>query len=448
MKSTFLLNCLLFGLLASGAWGQTTLTLEQCQGLAIQNNVTYRNSLLEQRAARQTRKAALTKYFPSISAGGAIFRSRDYLIDQAIPGGDLPVYDGNPAHLSDATQYAYFPGMDFAMLHNGTFGVVSAVQPVFAGGRIVNGNRLAVLGSNVADEKVKLAVNEVRLKTEEKYWQIIELDEKLITIRSYQTFLDSLTEQVNDAYQAGLILNNDLLKVKTKQSEIQVNRSKLENGLALAQMSFCQFIGISYDSTLLLIKESTPPVLPQSLLIDHGEALRTRAEYRLLQQSVKAAKLQTAMTVGEYLPQAGVGVAGIYTQFDKADGIGNSMVFGTVSIPLSGWWEAGHKIKEHKMREKAAGNLAQDSEELLLLQMDKAWRDLTDAQLELSLSHEMQQQAAENLRVAKDSYLYGLVTLTDLLDAEATLQQAMDQVAEANANYRMKQSIYLQVTGR
>lgn len=67
---------LLLGLLGSPLFAQTTLTLEQCQKLAFQNNVQYRNSLLERDAARQTRKAALTKYFPQISATGAIFRSR------------------------------------------------------------------------------------------------------------------------------------------------------------------------------------------------------------------------------------------------------------------------------------------------------------------------------------------------------------------------------------
>jgi outer membrane protein len=50
--------------------------------------------------------------------------------------------------------------------------------------------------------------------------------------------------------------------------------------------------------------------------------------------------------------------------------------------------------------------------------------------------------------MAEDSYQAGIITLSDLLEAEATLQQAADQVIEAKANYRIKQSTYLQVTGR
>jgi outer membrane protein len=448
MNKRRLIAGLLVMLFAGGAFGQTTLTVEQCQELARKNNAAYRNRLWERDAAQQTRQAMLTKYFPSVSAGGAIFRTRDYLLEEKIPGGDLPVYDGDPATLPDATQYAYFPGMSLSMLHNGKIGMLTAVQPVFAGGRIINANRLAALSRDAADEKVRLAVNEVDLITEQKYWQIVALDEELLTVCRYQAFLDTLTKQVEDAYQAGLILNNDLLKVKTKRSEVSVNRSKLENGRALALMSFCQFIGIPYDSTLKLTADAAEPEAPYRFYVDHNEALRSRAEYVLLEKSVKAEKLQTQLKIGEYLPQAGVGISGFFTQFDKADEDYNGMVFGTVSVPISGWWEAIHSIKERKLKEKIAVNTARDHQELLLLQMDKAWRDLLDAEKERQLSEETRQQAEENRRVAADSYRNGLVTLTDLLEAEAMLQNAVDQLTEAKANYRIKLSTYLQVTGR
>jgi outer membrane protein len=448
MTNKLLIAGVLVTLFVSGAFGQTTLTLDQCRDLARKNNVPFRNSLLERDAARQTRKAVFTKYFPAVSATGAIFRSRDYLIDKTIHGGNLPVYDGDPAHLSGATQFAYFPDMSFSMLHNGTVGMVMAVQPVFAGGRILNANRLAALGSDVAGEKVRMATHEVDLATEQKYWQIIALDDKLLTMHRYQTFLDTLSGQVEEAYQAGITLKNDLLKVQTKRSETSVYLSKLENGRVLALMSFCQFIGISYDSTLRLMADTTEPQSPYGLYVDHNEAIRNRAEYTLLQQSVDAAKLQTALKVGEYLPQAGVGIGELYTQFDKADGVANGIVFATVSVPISGWWEAVHSVRERKLKEKMAANSARENRDLLLLQMNKAWRDLTDAEQEVHLSEETRWEAEENRKVAADSYRAGIVTLTDLLDAEAMLQHAVDQVTEAKAEYRIKQSTYLQVTGR
>ena len=107
-------------------------------------------------------------------------------------------------------------------------------------------------------------------------------------------------------------MKNDVLKVKLKLSEVLLNKSKLENGRKLATMAFCQFIGILYDSSLVLKEELKISDLPQSYFVDKNEALKKRVEYSLLEKSIEAEELQTKMKRGEYLPQAGIGVSGMY----------------------------------------------------------------------------------------------------------------------------------------
>ena len=51
--------------------------------------------------------------------------------------------------------------INVSMMKNGTIGGVTAVQPVFAGGQIVNGNRLAKVGENVSRLQLQLSENEV-----------------------------------------------------------------------------------------------------------------------------------------------------------------------------------------------------------------------------------------------------------------------------------------------
>jgi outer membrane protein TolC len=85
---------------------------------------------------------------------------------------------------------------------------------------------------------------------------------------------------------------------------------------------------------------------------------------------------------------------------------------------------------------------------MLLLQMQKAWQDLTDAYKQVQLSEEVKAQAEENLKVNQDSYVNGMSTVADLLEAQALQQQMNDQLTDAKASYRSKQITYLQVTGR
>jgi outer membrane protein len=443
----YIIICLIW-ICAFPVFAQRVLTLDESKQLALQNNAKVKNGVLEIEASRQTRIAALTKFFPSISASGAMFEAQKNLMEISTQGGNLPVYDGNLANLRSATQFAYMPASTMGLMKSGTFGMVTAVQPIFAGDRIWNGNRLASLGEDVSKEKNRLSHNEVLLKTEEQYWLVVSLNEKFKTIQRYEELQNSLLAQVEDAYKSGLVSRNDVLRVKVRRSGVLLNKSKLENGKKLATMAFCQYIGIPYDSTLVLSDSLFIDGLPQSYYVDHTEALKNRSEYILLQASVRAEELQSDMKLGEYLPEVAVGVSGLYMKLDESNDRTLGMVFGTVSIPISGWWEASHTLEERSIKEKIAENNMKDNSELLLLQMQKAWQDFTDAYKQVLLSEEAKAQAEENLKVNQDSYNNGMSNLSDLLEAQALQQQMNDQLTDAKASYRSKQIIYLQVTGR
>lgn len=424
------------------------LSLEESKELAFRNNYSAKNSRLEIEASRQVKKSVFTNFFPGISAGGAAFRANENMMEIKTEGGNLPVYDGNPINLFTPTQFAYLPGSTMGLLKKGTFGAVNAVQPVFMGGRIYNGYKLAGVGEEVSELKDKLARNEINIKTEEQYWRLVSLDEKMKTITKYEELLRRLLLQVEDAYKSGVVMKNDLLKVKLKLSEVLLNRSRLDNGRKLAAMAFCQYIGVPYDSTLVLTDKLTAPDLPETYYIDKDQAVKKRTEYALLEKSVEAEHLQTKLKLGEYLPQAAVGASGIYMKIDENKSNSLGMIFGMVQVPISGWWGGSHTLQERSVKEEIAQNNFKNNSELLLLQIEKSWQDLTDAYKQYMLSEESLKQAEENLSVNNDSYTNGLINVSDLLEAQAMQQQSQDQLTEAESNYIIKKTAYLQSTGR
>jgi len=435
-------------LCANQLFAQRVLTLEESKQLALQNNAQSKNSRLEIEASKQIKKSAFTNYFPNISAGGMIFEAQKSLMEIETEGGNLPVYDGDLANLEDATLYAYMPASTMGVLKKGTVGFVNIVQPVFTGGRIINGNKLAALGENVSEFKNKTTENDILFKTAEQYWQIVSLEEKQKTINKYEEFLKRLLAQVEDAFNSGVVMKNDVLKVKLKLSEVLLNKSKLENGRKLAAMAFCQHIGISYEPAVILKDELKIGELPQSIYVDNSEALKNRSEYSLLELSVEAEKLQTKMKLGEFLPQAGVGLSGMYMKFDESKERTLGMIFGTVAVPISDWWGGSHELEERSIKEEIAENNFKNNSELLILQMEKAWQDLADSYKQYLLSEESKVQAEENMKVNDDSYKNGLINVSDLLEAQALLQQTQDQLTDAKTNYIVKKTNYLQVTGR
>jgi len=448
MKNKFCYAIAISFIFINTAYAEKALTLDECKSLALQNNISIRNGSLEMESARKVKSSAFTKYFPRVSAGAFAFKMKDPVIDESVSEVNLPVYDGNPASLATASEFAYFPGMDITAVEKGKTGYASAVQPVFAGGRIFNGNRLASIGVEVSELKNKMYRDEVLLGTEEQYWQIVSLNEKMKTVLRYEELLDRLSKQVEDAYNAGISMKNDVLKVRQKKNEVELNKSKLENGMQLASMAFCQYIGVPYDPSIVFTDKVVIDDKPESIYIDSSKVIANRNEYKLLKICVEAEELKTKLKLGEYMPEIGVGVGAFYTKIDDYDWIDNKMVFASATIPVSDWWDATYSLKERKTQEKIQENNKKDKTELLLLQMEKAWTDLGDAYRQLSLSEVSRAQAEENLNVSRDSFNNGVTDISDLLEAQAVFQQAEDQLIGAKSSYRVKQIYYMQVTGR
>jgi outer membrane protein TolC len=426
-------------LVALNATAQTAYTLEQCKELSLKNNAQAKNSQLSIAIAEQTKKEAFTHYFPSVSAVGAGFKANNPMLKMDLDLSPILGQFGMPA----------MPPIGINALEDGIIGSVVATQPVFAGGQIVNGNKLAKLGVEVSRYREKMSDDEILLKTEEFYWQLCALGEKVKTTAEIETKLNSLHKDVKVAYEAGLITQNDLFKVELKQNELASRKLKLESSMKLLKMALGQHIGIAPGAFTIENSISEDMPSPYENRINPEDALLQRAEYRLLDKSVEAGRLQKKMEIGKNLPTVAVGAGYNYYGFDKSkmeNGFG--MVFATVSIPVSGWWGGSHAIKKQNLNILAAENNKQNASEMLLIQMQQLWDESVEAYRQMALFRQSIDIAAENVRLNGDYYKAGTGILTDLLDAQSALQQSRDQYTEAATEYQIKLSRYLQATGQ
>ena len=420
-KRNLYIGCLLISI--SGAiQAQSSFTLEQCKELTLKNNYEIRKSELQLKGAEQSRKEAFTNYFPVVSATGTAMNA------------------------SAGTMNMEMMGTTLSLMKNGVLGGVTATQPVFAGGNIVNGNKLAKVGVEAQRYQLDLSEDEILLQTEHYYYQIVSLQEKLRTLDQLDEMLQHLRRDVENSFKAGLITQNDVLKVKLKQNELASNRLSVENGLDITKKLLCQHMGtdpsgfsITYDS---LWMES-----PANLLVNHAEVLSARNESKLLDKNVEANNLQLKIKQGEFLPKVAVGAGYMYHNLTDVN-TDFGVVFATVSIPISAWWGGSHAIKKQKINQQVAMNDRQNKSEQLLLQMQQALNDMEESYKQVKLAEEAVAEATENLRLNEDYYKAGTVTLTDLLDAQSFLQQTRDRYTESITVYRFKRSNYLQVTGR
>lgn len=425
--------------------GAQSLSLDSCKQLALANNKKIKGAELEVRVAEEERKSTFTEYFPKISASGLVMKSSDYLIKGKTPEMNLPVYDGNSANIINATQYAYIPSIPINVLNYLNMASIDVSLPLYAGGRIRNGNKLASLGEEVCRSQKELTTIEVLVRTEELYWSLVSLQEQEKTLRSYKKMLDTLYRDVSNYNHAGIIQRNDLLKVQLKQNELKTNMLKLRNGITLTTRALCQHIGIVYDSALII---NTQPLIPKSLTIlpDAQNMATNRIEYSLLNKAIKAEELQQKITRGEYLPQLAItGSSSLTNMMGQTSQ--NTMAFVTLSIPISDWWGGSHKIKQHRIKIEKAKTELNENTELLQLQIVQADNEVKETYFQIQVAEKSVEQASENLKVTDDNYHAKAICISDLLEAQSILQNANDNLTNAKCNYQIKMARYLQATG-
>ncbi|MCC8089350.1 MAG: TolC family protein [Rikenellaceae bacterium] len=409
--------------------GAIQLSLEDCLELAMENNHKLKNSALEFDASVLTQKEAFTAYFPVVYGTGIY-------------------YNANKGMAKAELDFSYLlPGLSFpfSILKSGTVASVAAVQPIFLGGRVITGNKLARIGKDVAEIQVKLAVNDVKSNINEYFWEIHALEEKITTLDYIDSLLDRLRKDVLVAVEAGVRMKNDLLRVELQQQEIESNRLKLRNGIKVYKMLLAQYIGLkSYDIELSMDDIDDLPE-PHVYFVDPFIAAENRYEKKLVDSKIEASRLNIKLKSGERLPSLGVGAGYVYNDLLGTSN-NNGIIFGTASIPISDWWSGSYAVKREKIRLRQAENEKQDVMELLVVEISDKWNRFYESYYLIKLAEKSIDSAFENLRLNDNYYRAGTVSVSDVLEAQFLYRQALEEYIDCVSSYHINKQNYLIVT--
>ncbi|MCR5679272.1 MAG: TolC family protein [Prevotella sp.] len=447
MKSIVIIVC---ALCCSHLATAQSYTLQQLKDSALHNNIAIRQAHHNIEAAHQQRKEAFTKFFPNISGTGAWFNANKGMAQTTVNPSEMisPELGATLATMLPVEALSALANpVSISMLKNGTIASVTAMQPIFAGGQIVNGNRLAKVGEEVTRLQLQLSENEVEKTVEQYFWQLVSLQEKMKTVNAVDTLLGDVCKDVEVAVCAGLVMSNDLLQVQLRRNDVEGQRLKLQNGISIVNMLLAQYCGLSSDEFSVESSGLSEAIPPLATPRDHRQAMLGTAEYQLLGKQVEAANLQKKMTIGQNLPTVAVGAGYNYHNLmDNDQSFG--MVFATVSVPLSDWWGGSHAIKRKKIEYQKAVDEQHDKAQLLQIHMQNAWNSVVEAHQQLHIAQRSIEQAEENLRLNRDYYRAGTSTMSNLLEAQLLYQQARDKYTDAYADMQNKLLEYKQATGQ
>ena len=446
MKTRLLIIALILNLSVMAQETDTLLRLSvnDCIDLALQNNISLKNNQLEIKKARATKKEAQTAYLPNVTAQALAFDALNPMLSFGIEDIDNALVRQTLYNLY--AQYGAALGLkkEYSFAQDGVMLNAMAIEPVFAGGRIYHGNQLAKLGIEAAEYQARIQEDEVRLQTESLYWQIVSLQEKIATLDQLDQLLDTLDKDLKGAIEAGLMMPTDQYKVTLKKNESQLNRKKLNDGITLLKMALAQTIGIDWQPLMLtdtLDVESNPASYYQNA----PTAVAHRNESHLLNLSLQAEKLKKKMTLGEALPSLMVGGSVNYhTVLENSKP--NALVFAVLQVPITDWHKTIFKLKKNDLDAEIAENNRKNYTELMEMQTNQAWFNLEQSWLRISMAQTALNDAEANLKITQDYYEAGLVTLSDLLEAQTMLKNSRDELSDSRVEFRLNLLRYRQLT--
>lgn len=429
-------------LLATWLKAQDVLTIDSCFALAKANNAELKTKRLDIQRAQEVKAQAFTKYFPQVSGSVMGYAAANPLLRFGVD--DISKEDVRVLLQGIVEFFEPITGFngEFAFLENGVTAGLTVGQPVYMGGRIVNGNRLAKVGVEAAELNAEVTEREVLENIETTYYLVVGLQQKVKTINNALALLDTLDHVVRVSLEAGLITNNDALRVALERNKLNAQQLQLGNGIHLASLLLCQQIGIELPENGLTL-EFHDETVSQDEDLDF-----VRPEVELLDLQIQAEKLRKKMTLGESLPNVIVGGTGYYGNLINKRFRANAIAFARLSIPMTQWWETSHKLKEHKIKIEMYELDRQDLTEKMSLQEKQVYNNMIEAEALLKSDSAAYDMARENYRIASVNYSAGLGTISEVLEASTLMLQADNAIIDRNISLISAKRKYHDLTGK
>ncbi len=204
-------------------------------------------------------------------------------------------------------------------------------------------------------------------------------------------------------------------------------------------MALAQVCGLPLSTTFALDESGLSETTLAADEVNVEAAVAGRSELQLLEQAEKIAKSNAKLASAGLQPNIVASAGYMYTNPNvdngfsaKWDGKGFFSAGVVVNVPIV----HADDILRYKAAKHAANAVAlktDETRELLTLQTTQANQKLMEAQQKIALARLTENNAAEVLRMAQESYDAGMITASELMQAQTAWLAAATDLVDAEA---------------
>lgn len=409
------------------------LSLSQCREMALQNDedITLARNRVAQ--ANLDKEIAKTAYLPKFDINGGAF----YLAPDPSMGSSMNVQ----------MRGVYMAG-------------ISLTQPIYTGGKIITGNKLAEIGREVSEYQLEAVRMDIVAEAEKSYWMYVAVLSKIDMINAYMVQLDSIYEYTKTAYDLGMTTQLSVNRVESRRSELQYRLRQAKSGADLCRLALCRIIGVDENEPIVPTESLESVSTPRYSF----QGVGSRPELLMAMKNIDVKKLDVKMALSDFLPTVGLqlgwnafgnmkmtsftplpdGTLYPFTQTINYNGFVGAV---SVSIPVFHWGEGSKKVKKAKIEVENAALSLDKNRKLMELQAHQTYSNYIDGYELIATAAKALDEARDNLTEITAQYQFGLMTLTDLLEAQAQWHTSYANLIEAKTQYKINEVDYLRSVG-
>lgn len=398
-----------------------TLTVEEYRAKVLEYNQDIKQSREAVKAAIYALKGVKTGFFPKLQLSG----NYSYQIEDV----------------------EFMQGVD--LKHNNYSAEAALSQNVYAGSMVRKQQEAAKLQKAIARLGEELTTDNIVYAADVSYWTLAANESLFYISQEFMLIVKELDGIVQKRFDEGAISKTDLLMVKTRLKEAELQESTRNMNYQTAMQSFKIMMGVPLEEKWVIIDSIQKPVIVpglQSLEV----ALKRRADYQIAVQDFNLTKQQTKIIRSKYLPQLAVGVKETWgTPLINVSGDEKfaTVAFAKLSMPIFNWGEKRQYVKQNRAMETSKELAMSKVEDQVKEELANAWVKLNENWKQVEIANSTLEIARENLKLNTFSYNEGKLPILDVLSSQATWLQAYTNVVSANYQYKVAYAEYVRILG-
>ena len=373
-------------------------TIEQAWEVALAANHSLRAANRTTESAEEHHDAAKSQRLPTLAVHGGYLAKNDPSI---VNISELGIPSVDQFQVDEKNSYSY---------------CASVSIPLYTGGRIRHGIDATNYGVEAAEFGEAQTIQDLKMNVADAYIGVLRARHTRTVADSQVTSLQSHAQVTENLFKQGLTDKNASLSAQVALANAKQQALQAQNGVDIANATYNRLLGRPLGQAVAP-EELHLEVVDGDLQDLTRRAIQQRPALLILSRQVAALREQAAAKRSVRGPQAALSGGYDYNQNDF------QVNEGIWSVNLGVKWDLYNGGTNHQsmaITRKAEALLESriDLESKVALEVHQVWLKLHESRERTAVTEQAVAQADENLKVSKNLFKAGMVTHTEVLDAE------------------------------